>query len=486
MADDELDPAPPDGPEGRDGVAAEEIESQNFQADPAESFSPDRFFESKSLLPSLNTEVFDAITAGLTAGLPNLSDELAGIRRAVSKATMSDFTKNLSNMSDSLVPKSKYSALDEVLAQYNPMRSTLDFAKFAGLSDKTLSAKNFFQNTDEANYAYSAAMVTPASYFERDEVVVDTFEELNKEISKLIRMNPGLPIVWRGQQNHQWGLQSGLYRALQIKNGVQPPNGKPVGVQPHPTETQLQVAESKLISYARENWRLDDMPALELLARLQHYGAPTRLLDVSRNPYIAAWFAVESSPETEDFDSRLFAFGTRPVPKKGEEALVRGADTHVRLSEVPHTPMPFWHYWLPGKERREADWGTGSKRRVWVPPAYDQRIVSQDAAFILDGVPIMSAKTASYFRRGGKNEYWNKADLLAAASIYAKTVKPHSKPKANAPNFSPTFTFRITKDAKWDIREVLERRFSYSYSTVYPDISATGRYLNDHFDELTD
>ena len=39
--------------------------------------------------------------------------------------------------------------------------------------------------------------------------------------------------------------------------------------------------------------------------------------------------------------------------------------------------------------------------------------------------------------------------------------------------------------AKAEIRDVLERRFGYNFSTMYPDISGAGRYLNEHFDDLT-
>lgn len=36
---------------------------------------------------------------------------------------------------------------------------------------------------------------------------------------------------------------------------------------------------------------------LEWLALMQHYGAPTRLLDWSRSPYVAAFFALEEPPQ---------------------------------------------------------------------------------------------------------------------------------------------------------------------------------------------
>lgn len=42
------------------------------------------------------------------------------------------------------------------------------------------------------------------------------------------------------------------------------------------------------------------MSAYELLALAQHHGAPTRLVDWSTSPMVAAWFAVSSFPEQRD------------------------------------------------------------------------------------------------------------------------------------------------------------------------------------------
>ena len=43
----------------------------------------------------------------------------------------------------------------------------------------------------------------------------------------------------------------------------------------------------------------EDLCELELLARLQHHGAATRLLDCSRNAFVALWFACRWEPDKD-------------------------------------------------------------------------------------------------------------------------------------------------------------------------------------------
>ncbi|MFJ6428897.1 FRG domain-containing protein [Microbacterium maritypicum] len=90
--------------------------------------------------------------------------------------------------------------------------------------------------------------------------------------------------AWRGLANCNYALASSLHRQLAKE-------GRSV------TEEALREREDLILAEARR-WGLgvegghlvDD---LQLLADLQHFGIPTRMVDVTSNPMTALWFAAE-------------------------------------------------------------------------------------------------------------------------------------------------------------------------------------------------
>lgn len=410
--------------------------------------------------------------------------------------------------------------LEKVLGSYSPVGLTnfrvpkdlipnfrvpaIDFGKLTGLADLSsrlgqqmsqqlapllgdlarlgLSNPSVYKNL-ESNTAYSPEMTSPSNYFSAVEGRIDSFDDLHVAIRDLVGKNPNLQLVWRGQGDSAWGLHSQLYRQLMDVKRVRHPEKRHRAVEPYPSEDEMVYAERLIIDSGRKEWRLDGMHPLEMFARLQHFGAPTRLLDMTRNPYIAAWFAVEAQDLTKR-PGRLFALATHSVLDSTEGAAAEGA-SRMTLHESGNTPYPFWHYLSSPSERQKVEWGTGALRRYWVPPAYEQRILAQDSAFVLDGVPMTSAKTAPYFKKPGESSrYWKKADLLASSSIYTKLYSPHAKVPSNQRRFAPTFTFEITQEGKEDIRRVLEDRFSYSHATMFPDTEGLARYIRDRLPAL--
>lgn len=96
----------------------------------------------------------------------------------------------------------------------------------------------------------------------------------------------GQKFAWRGMCSADFEVRSSLHRHL----------GHLV------SEEQMREAEIASLTAARtwgfgvaDNGHVDD---LQLLADLQHFGVPTRLLDFSSNPMTALWFACQPAPET--------------------------------------------------------------------------------------------------------------------------------------------------------------------------------------------
>lgn len=91
--------------------------------------------------------------------------------------------------------------------------------------------------------------------------------------------------LYRGEADTRWKLQSTLERGL-------PPwqdYGARLGAERLLLETFSRRAHHYVVSPPRHNFRL------EWMALLRHYGGPSRLLDVTRSPYVAAFFALDTA-----------------------------------------------------------------------------------------------------------------------------------------------------------------------------------------------
>ena len=117
-----------------------------------------------------------------------------------------------------------------------------------------------------------------------------TWKEINSFILEL-----GSNWVFRGQESYIWGLSTSFDRfdIPNIRN----------------EKANKFFFENFLLSKLRNNKNLikDDFyysdDFLQQLAFLQHYGAPTRLLDFTWSPYVALFFAIENSQD----DSAVYA-----------------------------------------------------------------------------------------------------------------------------------------------------------------------------------
>ena len=176
--------------------------------------------------------------------------------------------------------------------------------------------------------------------------------------------------AYRGQANADWKMvESGAFRRL----------GKPN----LPKEDFISYHEKKLLEPARmDGHGVEDgrkLSDLELLAKLQHYGAATCLIDFTRNFPVAMWFACRSHKEKgKEKNGRIFILNTSDeknflsLETKDLEQEVRlilkfqtrdetisSKETTVFL--IPKPSPSWWH---------------------WSPHDLNQRILKQDSLFI--------------------------------------------------------------------------------------------------------
>lgn len=305
----------------------------------------------------------------------------------------------------------------------------------------------------------STAPADATEFYAPWEIEISSWGGLLEELNRLAETYPHVRPVWRGQSDARWGVFSSLARVVRDEIG------RPA------TEDALVRAEERLLKIARIDYRLDGVPAMELFAKMQHIGVPTRLIDVTMNPLIAAWFAAAHHGPTAEEDARLFAF-TEP------------RDKSLQLNTAWNGNTPRWHRLESDAQRSHWNWGTGLGRWVWRPPSYHSRIPAQSAAFILDGVPVDYPEAKTFGRsRPGTLEYRSARQLREFASI------PMHLRNLNRDRLSgekgPVFTYRISASAKPEIRRQLEERFGYNHATVYADIEGLATFLTQNPKSLT-
>jgi hypothetical protein len=157
---------------------------------------------------------------------------------------------------------------------------------------------------------------------EHTRIVVETWEDLAEVFDNL---ESGW--VFRGQES-DWPLEPSIRRYAYGMDCIEA------------EDITVQNAKRRIHHYLSSEHT--PSKAVEWLALIQHYGGPTRLLDWTRSPYVAAFFALENAPQQAK-SCVLWAVNSgwcnsgavrvmrrmSQVPRQEAEALVRG------IAEVP-------------------------------------------------------------------------------------------------------------------------------------------------------
>lgn len=96
-------------------------------------------------------------------------------------------------------------------------------------------------------------------------------------------------VIYRGQANSNWDLSPSATRRLKKNYGHEP------------TIYQLKVYHKSLVEniLMRGFWNKDESTCLDIVTKLQHYGAATGLLDFSCDAFVALYFACNDKFESD-------------------------------------------------------------------------------------------------------------------------------------------------------------------------------------------
>ena len=228
-------------------------------------------------------------------------------------------------------------------------------------------------------------------------------------------------LAYRGQASHSWSLVPKAFRAGQLPEGeVDPPSRRLARVVPQAkaefwavrkfikaadavglriTEAGSHLLQEEPRRIFKDNYwehRWPQAEILEVLALAQHYGVPTRLLDFTEDPLIAAYFAARSAWDP---------------------------DTGQTVSGMRRTHLAVWVIDLRFVRALDRVDGRYPERvgEVRVPRSNNPYLHAQSAFFLVDrGANDVMAQGRSLRideAIAGRADYWHTGDRLAGRGI---------------------------------------------------------------------
>lgn len=161
--------------------------------------------------------------------------------------------------------------------------------------------------------------------------------------------------AFRGERDAKWPLYSSLSRYLQNFGVAQ-------AAWPDQEARIIRIFKRKAHQYLNKPPAVDD--DFQWLALMQHHGAPTRLLDFTWSPYVAAFFALERTLA----DGVVWALNPARIDSSR-------APKPARMD--PRDPGNFQRYYLKGNHRF-----------IWMGEPYtmNSRLIAQSGTFAVPGV----------------------------------------------------------------------------------------------------
>ena len=204
------------------------------------------------------------------------------------------------------------------------------------------------------------------------ETVITSVAEFHEQLRKLA--TGAAVFLYRGQAEAAWPVSCSAARRL-TKDPSDPLEIQNVSFRTLIGYLEFLIARAKMRGFLPPEIDITS-PDLELLAQLQHQGAATGLIDFTRQPHVALWFACNEARADDGAISVLARSATEEISSR--------RDIENRTIQSFYQGDTLWS---------------------WEPAALGNRIVAQSSVFVL-GVPAVASDMMGKFivRAGSKNE----------------------------------------------------------------------------------
>jgi hypothetical protein len=241
------------------------------------------------------------------------------------------------------------------------------------------------------------------------------------EFLRLITSAPYSNWAFRGERHAKWPLHTSLSRYF-TDFGVH------AQAWPEQEGRILRIFKRKAHQYLQQPPGLND--DFQWLALMQHHGAPTRLLDFTWSPYVAAFFALERATD----EAAVWALNPRELGSRAARG--QGTKSRITLPEMdPRIPGNFERYFLKGNQAF-----------IWVgePDTMNRRLIAQSGTFAMPGVLDVPLE-----------------------EILSRYPEPE--------NMIAKFVLSADKLRDTGLRELY--RMNITYATLFPDLDGLARSL---------
>ena len=192
---------------------------------------------------------------------------------------------------------------------------------------------------------------------------------------------------------------------------------------------------------------------LNALAKMQHYGIPTRLLDITIDPLIALYFACEEKNSATSVDGYLYMYIRESYSVNSKEVRLLSMRAceykDISIDELADIYNTKYDVELTAEECRKT-----LNKSVFINP---NEMLDQPAI----GNNRLKSQKGTFFISGENDG--NKNELLSIDDI------------------SPVLVFRIPASVKKNIQKELDELHHINISTIYPELMSGAKYLKEKY-----